>query len=374
MESEILTKRLIAGLESGELLPTGLRAKVIQSEYRLALPEGQIQVDLIVEFAIDSSNLRVGSAIECRSRVSPLEVQLIAQRLKRASEALRLILPTVTLAPCLMIAAPYLSEATQDACKTLGLGYIDLSGNLYLASNGIHFDILKPSKQFKPDHGVKGIYTGKSRRILRTLLCQPGQRFRLENIATEAHTSVAQVSYVMRRLEEDRLVERDKSGTILTKPGKVLKTLATEAANDYRRNRKISYAISADNASSTLGRLVNYFNARPIEYAFTLFSGLENYEQQVLENLSAVYVSIDPQQVTEDMRLPISSRGANLYIMQPPPLDDTAMGGVFYKARVLANGTKAVNLVQAYLDFTYYPGRGEEQARFIFDRLLGFAE
>lgn len=374
MDSEAITKRLIDGLESGELLPKELRAKVVKSEYRLALPEGQMQIDLIVEFAMGTGNLRVGSAIECKSRVSPLEVQLIAQRLKRTTEVLRTLLPTMASEPCLMIAAPYLSESTQDACKKLGLGYIDLNGNLYLASNGIHFDIFKPSKQFRPEQGLKSIYSGKSRRILRTLLCQPGIRFRLDNIARDADTSVAQASYVMRRLEEDRFVERDRSGTVLMKPGKLLKTFATEAKNDFRKNRKISYAISRDDSLSALNRLENYCNSKSIKYAFALFSGLESYERQVLENVSAVYVSTDPQKIAEDMRFPIASKGANLYIMQPPPSDDTAEGGIFYRPRILANGIKAVNLIQAYLDFTYYPGRGEEQARYIFERLLGFTE
>ncbi len=374
MDSQTITKRLIDGLNSSELLPKGLRADVIKSEYRLALPEGQVGIDLIVEFTVGPDNLRVGAAIECKSRVSPLEVQLVAQRLKRTSEALRTLFPPTAPAPSLMIAAPYISESTQNACKAQGLGYIDLNGNFYVSSNGIHFDIFKPSKQFKPEQGLKGVYSGKSRRVLRALLCQPGKRFRLEGIAKEADTSVAQVSYIMRRLEEDRFVERDRSGTVLMKPGKLLKALAIEASNDYRRNRKISYVISYDESLSTINHLVNYCNSKSIEYAFTLFSGLENYEQQVLENVSAVYVSTDPQKIVEDMRFPVASKGANLYIMQPPPPDDTTKGGTFYMPRLLANGRKAVNLVQAYIDFTYYPGRGEEQAQYIFERLLGFTE
>src|ERR1700730_6563218 len=374
MECMIVSNKLVEGLQSSQLLPKGLRAKSLQSNYRLSLPEGAFEVDLIIEFSFQPEGIRVVSAIECKSRLSPQEVQLAAVRLRRIREKIRDFMPSGQKEPCLMVAAPYISQSTQDACKEVGLGYIDLNGNLYLAQDGIHIDISKPAKDFKPEQGIRTAFFGKSRRIVRVLLSNAAKQFKLGDLAQESGTSIAQASHVVRRLREDRFLEKSESGAVLTKPGRLLKTLATEAQRDYQKNRKMFYTISSHNASSTIRRLTEYCEQKRLEYAFALFTGLEKFEQNVLESVIAIYTSADPQRIAEEMRFPFAPKGANLYIMCPPHSDNTHKGGVFYQTRLLTTGVRAVNLVQAYLDFTYYPGRGEEQARYIFERLLGFTD
>jgi hypothetical protein len=374
MESMMLANRLVEGLESSQLLPSGLRAKSLQANYRIPLPEGLFEVDLIIEFSLQPEGIRVLSAIECKSRLSPMDVQLAAAQLRRIKEKLRDFMPGEQKEPCLMVAAPYISESTQNACKQLGLGYIDLNRNLYLVSDGIHIEISRPAKEFKPEQGIKAPYFGKSRRIVRVLLSHPAKQFKLDELAQEAGTSISQASYVVRRLREDRFLEKNESGVLLTKPGKLLKTLAAEAQRDYQKNRKIFFTISADDTASTIRRLANYCDQKQLDYAFALFTGLEKYEQNVLESVNAIYTSADPYRIAEEMRFPFASKGANLYIMCPPLSDNTSEGGVFYQTRRVATEVRAVSLVQAYMDFTYYPGRGEEQARYIFERLLGFTD
>lgn len=156
----MLANRLAEGLDSSQLLQSGLRAKSLRANYRLPLPEGLFEVDLIIEFSLQSEGIRVLSAIECKSRLSPMDVQLAAAQLRRIKEKLRDFMPGEHKEPCLMVAAPYISESTQNACKQLGLGYIGLNRNLYLVSDGIHIEISRPAKEFKPEQGLKPLTSG----------------------------------------------------------------------------------------------------------------------------------------------------------------------------------------------------------------------
>ena len=92
-----------------------------------------------------------------------------------------------------MVAAPYLSDSVQRRCKELGVGYIDLNGNFLLARQGVYVDVVRPATAFKNPQGVKRIFAGRSRRIIRVLLVNPFQPFRLEELAAEAELSVGQV-------------------------------------------------------------------------------------------------------------------------------------------------------------------------------------
>lgn len=360
---------LAKGLDSGTLLPFPIRAKVLHTDYRLPFGERDLGVDLLVEFSTD--NRKVTATIQCKSHLTPVIADSLLYGMHR-TEAIRR--SSALRDAKLMIAAPYISDPLRKRFKEAGVGYIDLNGTFYLADGGVYIDIVKPAGTYRNPQGTKNIFAGKSRRLIRVLLAHPYTPFRLGELAKTTELSVAQAFQVFRRLEQYQVIERNSAGRQLVRPRKLLNVFSTEIKRDYQSKREIFYGFYDGKAEKFTSEISQYCVTTNIEFAFTLFSGLEPHERNVIENLTALYVSEDPNSIAANLGLPFASMGANTLLMRAPTVDNTAAGGVFYEPRTLSNQVRAVNLIQAYLDFALYPGRGEEQARFLLDRYLGFRE
>jgi Mn-dependent DtxR family transcriptional regulator len=221
-------------------------------------------------------------------------------------------------------------------------------------------DIVRPATAFKNPQGVKNIFSGKSRRILRALLVNPYQTYRLERLAAETKLSVGQVSQVIRRLQDDDLVERNSDGCLLTRPHRLLRIFAQELKSDYSQHRTMFSGFSEQEPSSLAQRLRDICERRNIHCGFTLGSGLEANERNVREQLTAAYIDVSPQQLRDDLQLEAVGKGANVLLMTPPDADNTDAGGVFYRSRKLINGLTGVHPVQLYVDFTLHGNRGQQ--------------
>lgn len=270
-----------------------------------------------------------------------------------------------------MVGAPYISESVQNRCKELGIGYVDLNGTLLLARRNIYVDVVRPATAYKNPQGVKRIFSGRSRRIVRVLLVNPFKPFRLEEIASETRLSVGQVFQVTKRLHEDGLLERTPQGRMLTKPRQLLRLFSKELRTDFLEKRRIFRGFTEMPPARMAEELAHFCEERRIRCAFTLSSGLEPHERNLREGVTAAYVDIDADEIRNNLRLEVVGRGANVILMMPPEPDNTDAGGVFYKTRKLANGMESVNPIQLFVDFSLQGGRGEEQAEFLMEHTLG---
>jgi len=273
-----------------------------------------------------------------------------------------------------MIDAPYLSDSVQKRCKELGVGYIDLNGNFLLAHQGVYVDVARPATVVKHPQGVKRIFAGRSRRIIRVLLANPFKPFRLEELASEAELSVGQAFQVTKRLLEDALLERTSEGRVLTKPRQLLRLFAKELRSDYLENRQVFHGFSERPLREVADDLRTLCEQKGIRCAFTLTSGLEPHERNLREDLTAAYISVAAGEIRDALRLEAVGKGANVLLMTPPETDNTNAGGAFYHPRKLSSGLTGVNLVQLFADFSLQSGRGEEQAEFLIEHALGFRE
>ena len=364
---------LLAGLTSGSLLPPNVRATTVATRPSFEVAGRCIQPDAIVEFTVaNSSPKTIKTVIELKSRLTPMELEGVVHQLLRHRNELHRLGDYEDLYP--MVAAPYISDSVQARCKELGVGYIDLNGTFALIHHDVYVDIVRPATAFKNPQGVKNIFSGRSRRIIRVLLVNPYQPYRLERLATETKLSIGQVSQVIRRLQDDDLVERNSDGCLLTKPRKLLRLFAQELKSDYTQNRTVFSGFSEKEPFQVAQLLRDICERREIRHAFTLGSGLESSERNVREQLTAAYIHVSPEQLRDDLQLDAVGKGANVLLMTPPDADNTDAGGVFYQFRKLTNGLTGVNPVQLYVDFTLYGSRGQEQADFLIEHALGFRE
>jgi hypothetical protein len=364
---------LLTGLTSGTLLPPNVRATTLATQPSLEVAGRRIQPDVLVEFTVANSGHKpIQAVIELKSRLTPMELEGVVHQLLRDRNELHRSGDYDDLYP--MVAAPYISDSVQARCKELGVGYIDLNGTLALIHHGVYVDIVRPATAFKNPQGVKNIFSGRSRRIIRVLLVNPYQPFRLEPLAAETKLSVGQVSQVIRRLQDDDLVERKSDGCVLTKPRKLLRLFAQELKSDYTQNRTVFSGFSESEPFHIAQQLRDLCERRDIRHAFTLGTGLESSERNVREQLTAAYINVSPERLRDDLQLDAVGKGANVLLMMPPDADNSDAGGVFYRTRQLTNGLTGVNPVQLYVDFTLHGSRGQEQAHFLIEHALAFRE
>lgn len=364
---------LLNGLTSATLLPPNVRATVLATQPSLEVAGRRIQPDALVEFTVANSGHKpIQAVIELKSRLTPMELEGVVHQLLRCRNELHRSGSYDDLYP--MVAAPYISDSVQARCKELGVGYIDLNGTLALIHHGVYVDIVRPATAFKNPQGVKNIFSGRSRRIIRVLLVNPYQPFRLKPLAAETKLSVGQVSQVIRRLQDDDLVERKSDGCLLTKPRRLLRLFAQELKSDYTQNRAVFSGFSEKEPFQIAQQLRDLCERTDFRHAFTLGSGLESSERNLREQLTAAYISVSPERLRDDLQLEAVGKGANVLLMMPPDADNSDAGGVFYRTRKLTNGLTGVNPVQLYVDFTLHGGRGQEQADFLIEHALAFRE
>ncbi len=365
-------ERLRQLITDGSLLPANLTAKVLHYKDEDVARSGKIRADAVIEFSLkDVAVPRIQAVIEFKSRLTPLILEGTIHQLLGITNYLRDSGLYPDAYP--MVAAPYLSEAIQNRCRELGIGYIDLNGTLLLAHKGVYVNIVRPATVHKNPQGIKKVFTGQSRRIARMLLANPFQPFRLEEIASATRLSVGQVFQVTKRLHEDGFLERTSQGRMLTRPRPMLRAFAKELRENYSDQRHVFRGFTEEPSESLTKRLAQLCSDRQIRCAFTLGSGLEPYERNMREQMTAAYLEIDGDLIRDELRIEAVDRGANVLLMTPPKPDNTDAGGVFYRTRLLeSSGLVGVHPVQLYIDFSMQGGRGEEQAEFLLEHTLHF--
>ena len=373
MTESVFERQFKDRLESGKLTPAGVRARTITMHTVFENPDSRAEVDAVVEFSFDHLPNRVVKAvIEFKTRLTPMVLEGAIHQILRYRNELRKTDRSEDIYP--MLAAPYVSESVQQRCKEVGVGYIDLNGTFAIIHQDVYVDVVRPATEFKNPQGIKNIFSGRSRRVLRVMLAHPYVPFKLSDLASKAAVSVGQVYQVTNRLQEQGYLERTPQGRHIVRPRKLLRDFAQQLKSDYVTNRKVVQAFSELPPKNVTDSVTELCVRRGIQFAFTLASGLEPNERNVRQELTAVYVDVPAAELQVELRLEMVGRGANVIIMTPPEADNTTAGGVFYDRRTLSNGLVGVNPVQLYIDFAIQGGRGEEQAEFLLEHSLGFPE
>ena len=290
-----------------------------------------------------------------------------------------------------IICAPFLSPASRELCRDNGMGYMDLSGNSYLKFDNVFIKTSgypNPNPNTRP---LKALWSDKSTRVLRVLLCDPGREWYVKDLSEEAGVSLGQTSNVKRfLLDYDYALEVPggrKNRFRLDTPEKLLKDWAE--AYSYTRNNSYPY-YTLENIHTIEEKLATFCDNCGMEYAFTLTSadvrltqfirGSEQafiYIEKPLEP-AASYSDLDeaaiagtiqngPKEDDSGCTLPFDLKevdsGANVTVLIPYDK------GVFYGSRKV-QGVNIVSDIQLYLDLNSFKQRGKDTAEFLLDRRI----
>lgn len=215
---------------------------------------------------------------------------------------------------------------------------------------------------------LKSIFERKSSRVLRVLLSRPGEKWTLRELAKEASVSLGMSHYVSEALARMGLTTREESGRlVLIEPQRLLKQWA--AATNYSVLNVFQEFYTFDTEFevflSKFKRLPPRLNH---SYALTLHAAAWLVAPYVRPNDFHLYIhpSMDKEGsllLAKSLGLSPAETTGNVKLVTP--YDE----GVF-SGSAQAEGVNVVSMVQLYVDLYNYPGRGEEAAEKVFEKIM----
>jgi hypothetical protein len=127
-----------------------------------------------------------------------------------------------------VLVAPYLSEESIAVLRSESLGYLDFAGNCFLSFGSVFIERRGAPNPAIRRRGLREVFAPKASRVLRILLQDPDQPWRVIDLAKSAGVSLGQVSNVRRALLDREWAYVDAGGLQLKDPSVVLDAWRTE--------------------------------------------------------------------------------------------------------------------------------------------------
>jgi hypothetical protein len=262
-----------------------------------------------------------------------------------------------------VVAVPFMGELGKRLCADGGVSWFDLSGNAHVVAPGLRILIEGKPNRFVRRGRPSTAFAPKSARIARRLLIEPERPFRQQELARETGLDDGFTSRIVRRLEEDSLVQRLKDGTVSVPNPDVLLDAWAEVYS-FDRHTILRGHVSARSSEEVVKRIATSFKQHKIQHAATGLAAAWQLTEFASFRLVSFFVAAAPSEaVLKAVGFREESKGANVWLVVP---DDE---GVFDGARVVGK-VETVHPVQAYLDLGAHPERAADAARELRSRCL----
>ena len=255
---------------------------------------------------------------------------------------------------------PYIGPTGREQLKQRGIGYADLTGNFWLASEWPSVFIETRGSDRNPNpvsaglKSLRGRAAGAAVRALVDFQAPTGLRDLSERAAVAAPT----LSRVARLLENEGLLERETDGSIasIDWPGVLRRWV-----QDYsvlRSNRPAEF-IAPRGLDTLLADLRRSTSEAALSGTLALPPGL-----RIAPPRLAIIYSDDIPRLADALDVRPVDRGANVLLLEP--FDPV----VFARAR-RSDGLTMVALTQLYADLATAPGRGPAEADELLRWMIG---
>ena len=312
-------------------------------------------VDLLVKFRLGEQEHTM--VVDVVSLGQPRQIRAAVTKLSDIHRVMPAAYPVA--------ASVYIGSQSARILKDNDLGFIDLSGNCYLAFE--HVLIEKEGKRnVRPStRPLRSLFAPRATRVVRALLAEAGRTWRLEELAKAAAVSLGHSHNVVKRLEDLRWVERDEAQRIhLGKPADLLQAWCESYT--YRVHEMASYFVPERVSRRLMSDLARVLTAEGRRYAFTLSAGLSLVAPQTRLSGVHCYLEGDPAPIAAALGLhPAGEADGALHLLSPH--DPGVFHGLLDKA-----GLKVVSLPQLYADLVHYERRGAEQAEHLRREAMGY--
>src|SRR3990172_1946087 len=226
---------------------------------------GSQTADLLVKFRLGEQEHTL--VIEVCSLGQPRQIRAAVTRLGEVRRELPGAHPVA--------AAVYIGPQSARILKGNNLGFIDLSGNCFLAFDDVLIE-KEGKRNVRPStRPLRSLFAPRATRVARVLLAEPGRAWRRAGVGeggAGAGVSPGHAHNVVKRLEEVAWVERDDSQRIrLAKPADLLESWCESYT--WRANDVASFLAPERVTRRFMAEVGRAAGAAGRRYAFTLSAG-----------------------------------------------------------------------------------------------------
>jgi hypothetical protein len=316
---------------------------------------GNQTADLVVRFKLGEHEQTM--VVDVTPLGQPRQIRAAVTKLADARRALPAAYPVA--------ASVYIGPQSARILKDNNLGFVDLSGNSYLAFEHVLIDRAGKRNVRPSTRPLRSLFAPRATRVVRALLAEPGRAWRLEELGRAAEVSLGHSHNVVKRLEDLRWLERDGAQRIqLTKLADLLE--AWVESYTYRSNEMASYFVAERVTRRLMADLARAAVSEGRRYAFTLGAGISLVAPPAKLGAVHCYLDGDPAPIAAALGLhPAGEADGALHLLSP--YDPGVFYGLLDKA-----GLKVVCLPQLYADLMHWDRRGPEQAEHLRREAMGY--
>ncbi len=251
------------------------------------------------------------------------------------------------------LVVPYMTAAGARTARERALNWIDLSGNAHIRGDRLYISREGRPNAFPARGRPASAFAPVSARVARELLADPARWWRQKDLSTVTGLDDGRISKIVRRLDDDLLLERQGLELRPANPDLLLDAWA----DAYRFDRHDIVLGHASGGGIELARtLSERLTSLGISHALTGLPAAWLLDRFASFRLTTIYVEGDPRDAAERLELRPSPRGANVQLVGP---DDPGV----VAGRQEIDGVPVVAAAQAYLDLLTLPERAREAAQ-----------
>jgi hypothetical protein len=315
------------------------------------------RADVIIEFSMgDVSSFK--ALIEIKTVANP---KTILQACKMLRDELNKI-NKPDLVP--IVIAPYIGNSQARILADEGISWMDLSGNMRIQiPDRLYIERIGKPNKFPDTAPIKNIFQGTSSLVSRALLLKPDGFSSLDKIvdfinSRNANITLSTVSKVLKSLEQELLIDKDKSLIRTRDPQKLLDRLTEGYFNSKARKTRKIYKFATDDTRT----LFAAFSNLRIDYAACGFYAAK-LEGLAVTNEITIFVK-DIEKVRKTTA-PEDTAFSNVTIIE------TNEPGVWFNTpKQPTNTVTVVDDTELYLEMMAATPRGPEIAKQIKQRIL----
>lgn len=259
-----------------------------------------------------------------------------------------------------VLVVPFMSSAGAEVAGRRGLNWLDLSGNAHIRDENFYVSVRGRPNMMQRAGRPSSPFAPKSARVSRFLLLDPERWWRQKDLAEATGLDDGNVSRIVRRLDEEELLERRGPELRPREPDLLLDAWAEDY--NYDRHDSISGHLSGSGIEVTR-KIAARLRKEGVHHAATGLAAAWAMDHFARFRLTTIYVDEDPRLIAEQIEMRVEPKGANIQLLGP---DDA---GVFEGERD-CDGLCCVSSVQVYLDLQRLPERAADAADFLRQRHL----
>ena len=256
-----------------------------------------------------------------------------------------------------VIAVPFMGEAGRELCERAEISWLDLSGNAHVTAPGLRIQIEGKPNKFKSIGRPKNLFAPKSSRIAREFLMNPGIALTQRELAKKTRLNETLVGRIVRELERENLLARDKTSNAVYATNSDLLLDAWRESYQFDKHSIIHAFAAQRTGEATMHFVAEGLEKNNIVYAATGLAGAWLLTHFAAFRVAVFYLKEFPSpDLLKDLKITEQPKsGANVWLVFPN--DEGVFEGVSTKENIAC-----AHPVQIYLDLKNQAERAAEAA------------